>query len=85
MVLIVDDGDGDFSGLQQVSDEELAGVFGQAHSAISDGLGSVPNEQKDKNKIPQHTTGGGSQPPDTGTDYTTPVGGGYGGGWNVDF
>ena len=83
MVLIVDEGEGDFSGLQQLSDEEMAGVFGQAHSAISDGVGSVPNGPKDL--LPEHTPGGGPQPPDTGTDYTPPVGGGYGGGWNVDF
>jgi hypothetical protein len=85
MVLIVDDGDGDFSGLQQVSDEELAGVEGQAHSAISDGVGSVPDKRDDDDKIPEHTTGGDPLPSDTGTDYTPPVGGGYGGGWNVDF
>ena len=35
MVLIVDEGDGDFSGLQQVSDEQLAGVEGNYINSIS--------------------------------------------------
>jgi hypothetical protein len=41
MVLIVDEADGAFSGLKQVSDERLAGVEGKAFSSAADEAGPV--------------------------------------------
>jgi hypothetical protein len=49
MVLIVDEGDGDFSGLQQVSDEQLAGVEGNVFSSAADG--ASPITKRDIKKI----------------------------------
>ena len=41
MVLIVDEGDGDFSELEQVSDEEMANVEGNRFSSAADGASNI--------------------------------------------
>ncbi len=41
MVLIVDEGDGDFSGLEQVSDEQLANVEGNIFHSAADGASPI--------------------------------------------
>jgi len=61
MVLIVDEGDGEFSGLEQVSDEEMAQVEGNREE---NGAGSGPgtNFHYQIYKV-------GSYVPDNGVDY----------------
>jgi len=41
MVLIVDEGDGDFTRLQQVSDEQMAQVEGNRFSSAADGASNI--------------------------------------------
>jgi len=44
MVLIVDEDDGEFTGLQQVSDEQMAQVEGDVFHSVADGAGPLTKQ-----------------------------------------